>query len=91
MSRHVPAYQYASPFDRKNDGEQIPVLTYSIQTNVFRRRHDSTLGKVPTCVARRPSQGSYALLSQNFSEQRKLRIRNGFSHLGHEIIVENFV
>ena len=53
MSRNVPAYRYASPFDRKNDGEQIPVLTYSIQTNVFRRRHDSTLGKVPTCVARR--------------------------------------
>ena len=32
-----------------------------------------------------------ALLSHNFSEQRKLRIHNGFSHLGHEIIVENFV
>ena len=32
-----------------------------------------------------------ALLSHNFSEQRKVRIYNGFSHLGHEIIVENFV
>ena len=39
--------------DRKNDGEQIPVLTYSIQTNVFRRRHDSMFGKIPTCEARR--------------------------------------
>ena len=34
---------------------------------------------------------SESLLSRNFSEQRKLRIHNGFSHLGHEIIVENFV
>ena len=31
------------------------------------------------------------LLSRNFSEQRKLRIHNGFSHLGHEIIIENFI
>ena len=35
--------------------------------------------------------GHSPLLSRNFSEQRKLRIHNGFSHLGHEIIVENFV
>ena len=32
-----------------------------------------------------------ALLSHNFSEQRKLRIYNGFRHLGYEIIVENFI
>ena len=32
-----------------------------------------------------------ALLSHNFLEQRKLRTHNGFRHLGHEIIVENFV
>ena len=31
------------------------------------------------------------LLSNNFSEQRKLRIHNGFSHLWYEMIVENFV
>ncbi len=31
------------------------------------------------------------LLSHNFSEQRKLRIHYGFSHLWYEIIVENFV
>ena len=35
--------------------------------------------------------GVQALLSHNFSEQRKLRIYNGFRHLGYEIIVENFV
>ena len=34
---------------------------------------------------------SRALLSHNFSEQRKLRIHNVFSHFGYEIIVENFV
>ena len=33
----------------------------------------------------------YPLLSHNFLEQRKLRTHNGFRHLGHEIIVENFV
>ena len=32
-----------------------------------------------------------ALLSHNFSEQRKLRIHNGFSHFGYEIIIKNFV
>ena len=32
-----------------------------------------------------------ALLSHNFSEQRKLRIHNRFSHLRYEVIVENFV
>ena len=32
-----------------------------------------------------------SLLSHNFSEQRKLRIHNGFRHLWYEIIVENFV
>ena len=32
-----------------------------------------------------------SLLSHNFLEQRKLRTHNGFRHLGHEIIVENFV
>ncbi len=36
-------------------------------------------------------QWKKALLSRNFSEQRKLRIHNGFRHLGNEIIVENFV
>ena len=32
-----------------------------------------------------------SLLSHNFSEHRKLRIYNGFRHLGYEIIVENFI
>ena len=32
-----------------------------------------------------------ALLSRNFSEQRKLMIHNGFRHLRYEIIIENFV
>ena len=36
-------------------------------------------------------EGVKALLSHNFSEQRKLRLYNGFRHLGHEIIVENFI
>ena len=35
--------------------------------------------------------GRSALLSRNFSEQRKLRIHNGVRHLGYEIIVENFI
>lgn len=34
---------------------------------------------------------SSPLLSHNFSEQRKLRIHNRFSHLRYEVIVENFV
>ena len=34
---------------------------------------------------------SKPLLSHNYSEQRKLRIYNGFRHLGYEIIVKNFV
>ena len=38
-----------------------------------------------------PKKEINALLSRNFSEQRKLRIHNGFRHLGHEIIVENFI
>ena len=33
----------------------------------------------------------FSLLSHNFSEQCKLRIYNGFSHLGYEVIVKNFV
>ena len=36
-------------------------------------------------------QSKHSLLSHNFLEQRKLRTHNGFRHLGHEIIVENFV
>ena len=36
-------------------------------------------------------KGLVSLLSHNFLEQRKLRTHNGFRHLGHEIIVENFV
>ena len=36
-------------------------------------------------------EGYDALLSHNFSEQRKLRIHNRFSHLRYEVIVENFV
>ena len=35
--------------------------------------------------------GIESLLSHNFSEQRKLRIHNRFSHLRYEVIVENFV
>ena len=35
--------------------------------------------------------GHGPLLSHNFLEQRKLRTHNGFRHLGHEIIVKNFV
>ena len=43
------------------------------------------------CVHFSAQKTQGALLSRNFSEQRKLRLHNGFRHLWYEIIVENFV